>query len=514
VIAKRVPRKVGHSSYQHLADYILDTKHNGMKVVHAWTTNLSVPNDFQIGIAETMATQQLNSRSKIDKTYHLVVSLGIGESLTEEQFKHVEERVCSVIGFSEHQRICAIHNDTNIVHMHLAISKVHPLTLNTIEPYYDKLKLMEVCRELEQIYGLQAGISPEKQARGIGTSPAEAHQGLESFGSWVKTHFREPLLNLMNKPESSWREIQELAGKYGVEIRERGAGLVIAHVSEKLFVKASSIDRSFSKKVLEERFGPLERSPQKVHPELQYIQWPIGGSPKSKALYTAYLTEMGEIRARRRDFMMNQIGHRSKSVEEIKARYVKRRQEVKLDPIIAKSRKVSIYRDLSVEMKKELDECFKVSREQRAEVGAALTTKPWRDWLVDKAEGGDELALEVLRQKPKARVVKDDICFIEGESKGHPIFSGMKRKVHKDGTVEYGSGSDIFLDQGNVILVRSANESILKTALLAARSKFGESYKISGSKEILSLFERIRKAPDIVGGKELTRGRDRDGVVP
>ena len=453
MIAKRVPRKVGHSSYQHLADYILDTKHNGKKVAHAWTTNLSVPNDFQLGIAETTATQQLNSRSKIDKTYHLVVSLGIGESLTEEQFKHVEERVCSVIGFSEHQRICAIHNDTDIVHMHLAISKVHPLTLNTIEPYYDKLKLMEVCRELEQIYGLQAGISPEKQARGIGSSPAEAHQGLESFGSWVKTHFREPFLNLMSKPESSWTEIQELAGKYGLEIRERGAGLVIAHVSEKLFVKASSIDRSFSKKALEQKFGPLERPARTIHPELKYTQGPIGGSPKSKVLYGSYLSEMDEIRARRRDSMMNQIGIRSKTVEDIKVRYAKRRQEVKLDPIIAKSRKAAINKALSVEMKKELDQCFKISREQRATVGAALTTKPWRDWLVDKANSGDELALEVLRLKPKARSTQEEIGQIEGESKGHPIFSGMKRKVHKDGTVEYGSGTDIFLDRGNVILV-------------------------------------------------------------
>ncbi|MDQ3231343.1 MAG: relaxase/mobilization nuclease domain-containing protein, partial [Pseudobdellovibrionaceae bacterium] len=150
MIAKRVDRKQRTSNYKTLVHYIIDRKDAGEKVRDAWSTNCASADDFDLAIKEVTFIQSLNTRSRIDKSYHLVVSLAPSEDLTRDQWREVESAFCEAIGFAEHQRICAIHEDTDHVHLHMAISKVHPKKITCVEPYYDKFKLQETCRQLEQ----------------------------------------------------------------------------------------------------------------------------------------------------------------------------------------------------------------------------------------------------------------------------------------------------------------------------------------------------------------------------
>ena len=64
----------------------------------------------------------------------------------------------------------------------------------------------------------------------------EVRQGVISFQSWIKDKLRDELINLMQHPGCGWQNVQELAGKYGLQIREHKTGLVFSHVSAKLFV--------------------------------------------------------------------------------------------------------------------------------------------------------------------------------------------------------------------------------------------------------------------------------------
>ncbi|MBF4377214.1 relaxase/mobilization nuclease domain-containing protein, partial [Vibrio anguillarum] len=77
-------------------------------------------------ISEVLATQQSNTRAKNDKTYHLIISFRSGEQLEQGVLSEIEKRVCDSLGFSDHQRISAVHNDTDNLHMHVAINKIHP----------------------------------------------------------------------------------------------------------------------------------------------------------------------------------------------------------------------------------------------------------------------------------------------------------------------------------------------------------------------------------------------------
>jgi len=176
MIAKRVPRRGGTSSparlvrymvaaqggiepesWKRTADYILDSKGTttqGEKVASYRVTNCGTDDPAQ---ATTIieATQAGNKRSKADKTYHLVFSFPPGERPALDVLHAIEDELCAAIGFADHQRISAVHIDTDHQHVHVAINKVHPTGLQNVEPFFDKQRLMEACERLEIKHGLQ-----------------------------------------------------------------------------------------------------------------------------------------------------------------------------------------------------------------------------------------------------------------------------------------------------------------------------------------------------------------------
>ena len=159
MIAKRIQRRAATSSPARLvrymvaaeggiepdtwvrtADYILATKRRttqGEKVASYRVTNCGTDDP---GDATTLIqiTQAKNTRSQSDKTYHLVFSFREGEHPPLEVLHQIEDALCEVLGYSDHQRISAVHIDTDNLHVHVAINKVHPSGLQNIEPFYDK----------------------------------------------------------------------------------------------------------------------------------------------------------------------------------------------------------------------------------------------------------------------------------------------------------------------------------------------------------------------------------------
>lgn len=176
MIAKRVPRDKGTSdparlvrymvaavggidpnTWSRTSDYILDTKEStikGEKVASYRVTNCGTDDPAAAAIL-IQATQAANTRSKTDKTYHLVYSFPPGEHPSLEVLHAIEDELCSSIGYADHHRVSAVHKDTDHLHVHVAINKVHPTGLQNIEPYYDKRQLMKACERLEIQYGLE-----------------------------------------------------------------------------------------------------------------------------------------------------------------------------------------------------------------------------------------------------------------------------------------------------------------------------------------------------------------------
>jgi hypothetical protein len=83
----------------------------------------------------------------------------------------IEDTICAAIGFGEHQRVSAVHQNTDNWHLHVAINKVHPRTFRSIEPWYDHYRLQEMLRRA----GNQAWFDPDEPY--AGTGPAAPGQG-------------------------------------------------------------------------------------------------------------------------------------------------------------------------------------------------------------------------------------------------------------------------------------------------------------------------------------------------
>jgi len=175
-LARYVVNAQGQSdpaTWTRTVDYLLDVNHHGEKVGGVRITNC-LSTDAAAAALEILATQDKNTRSRTDKTLHLVVSFPPGERPAPRTLQQIEDSLCAAIGFFDHQRISAVHIDTRHMHIHVAINRIHPHTFRNVYPWQSQRRLMAACDRLEIQWGLQQtqhGLAP----RVIPLSPTEEH---------------------------------------------------------------------------------------------------------------------------------------------------------------------------------------------------------------------------------------------------------------------------------------------------------------------------------------------------
>ena len=140
MIAKHVAmRSLGHSDFAGLVGYITDAQDKTERLGLVTMTNCEA-GTVQAAIDEVLATQHLNTRAQGDKTYHLLIGFAPGENPSAEVLGAIEARLCAGLGYADHQRISAVHHDTDHLHLHIAINKIHPTRHTLHEPF------LAVCR--------------------------------------------------------------------------------------------------------------------------------------------------------------------------------------------------------------------------------------------------------------------------------------------------------------------------------------------------------------------------------
>ncbi len=113
MIAKRVAINSNRkSNFAGLVEYMVDTQNKNERVEAVRISNCHSDNP-QWASQEAMATQALNTRAKTDKSYHLILSFRAGESPSKEVLNAIEDRICDGLGYTGHQRVSAVHNDTD-----------------------------------------------------------------------------------------------------------------------------------------------------------------------------------------------------------------------------------------------------------------------------------------------------------------------------------------------------------------------------------------------------------------
>lgn len=490
MIAKHVPmRSLGKSDFADLAKYITDAQSKDHRLGLVSVTNCEA-HSVRDAITEVLATQHTNTRAKGDKTYHLIVSFRAGENPDADTLKAIEERICQGLGFGEHQRISAVHNDTDNLHIHIAINKIHPTRHTMHEPYYPHLALGELCATLERDYGLEVD-NHQAHQRGAASRAAdmERHAGVESLVGWIK---RECLDEI--RAASTWTELHQVMRDNGLEITPRGNGLVI-RADDGTMVKPSTLARDLSKPALEKRLGAFEASPEQVErkqAKRKYQKKPVRMRIDTTELYARYKDEQKNLTAARAEALAAAKRRKDRAVADAKKKAATKRAAIKLAGGGRVSKKL-LYSQTSATLRAELDGIHKEYAKERERLYQGHQRRQWADWLKQEATQGNSEALAALRAREAAQGLKGNTLTAQGKAKpGHaPVIDNITKK----GTIIYRAGQSAVRDDGDRLQVSTgADRAGVLEALKLAAERYGDRITVNGTPEFKA--QAIRAAVD------------------
>jgi hypothetical protein len=477
MIAKRVAiNSIRKGSFAGLVDYMVDSKNRSERVESVRITNC-ISDNTTWAIQEVTATQAQNTRAKTDKTYHLIISFRAGENPSKELLNMIEDRICDGLGYSGHQRISAVHADTDNLHIHVAINKIHPEKHTIHEPYYDHRALGDLCEKLEVEYGLERdNHNPQKTA--IIANDMERKAGIESLIGWIKRECLEPL-----KTVKSWDELHRVLRDNGLELVKRGNGLVFAN-QEGIAVKASSVDRELSAGHLEAKLGPFKESTLGggfAGQTNKYEKRPVRSRVDTTELYAKYKADQQSSIANRAIQMAEARQRRSRQIDAAKRAGKTKRSAIRL---LGKGvGKKLLYGLASQSLSREFKRISEQYSRERQEINQRFQRQAWADWLQRKASEGNAEALAALRARGYGR--KPTGSALGGDKTGsEPTLTGPMDGITKKGTIIYRVGATAIRDDGdNLTVAKGAKQDDLAEALRMAMKRYGDTLTVNGSAE-------------------------------
>lgn len=399
MIAKRINTKPGNDNSRKLGLYIADASHEGEKLLLAWHEGC-LSDTYAGALIEIEATQGMNTRCQGGKTYHLLVSFRPEDEakLNPESMRGIEAAFAEALGFSDHQRVCGVHKNTNNMHLHVAYNMIHPELFTKREPFRDFYRLSEACREMEKEYGLVVdnGISQGQEASPQIEQKAasmEAHSGEQSFQSFVLEH-KDGILKKLGAARN-WAEAHAALAEYGMEIKPHGNGLVVVSGTEKGAIKASAIDRSLSKNRLTDRLGEYAVSDKSAAPTKQYDRQPM--QPRSGERTKLY-QQYKELIEKRKEHM-EMVSHQNTADLLLVKKHHSEQRTVIEKRILPRRTKSKLRQTVRIEERLALEKNRAAGQARLQEVRKQYPFHNWNGYLKWQAQQGNETALDVLRSR-------------------------------------------------------------------------------------------------------------------
>ena len=476
MIAKRIAlRNQQMSSFARLVQYITGTqeKHERVGTIRVTNCQSEVP---AWAALEAEAVQANNTRTRMDKTYHLLISFREGDAPSEDTMRAVEDRICETLGYGEHQRVSAVHYDTDHMHIHLAINKIHPIRFTAHEPYYDKRALGALCIKLEQEYTIAADNHVPRMTQGEARAQdMEKASGIESLIGWIKRGVLSELIIC-----DSWQEMHALLAKNGLTMAERGNGLVIVD-KRGIGAKASSVSRYLSKPALEKRMGAFKPATAALTPEREYVPKAVASTIDTSALWALYERERREHKQRHAVMAERAKQRKDRRVAAALQSAKTKRALIKLTK--GRAAKAILYHAVAKSVTKELEHIRQDYRQDRQAIYEKGRMGAWYDWLKIKATQGNAEALEVLRRR-YARQAHGNAIAGEAPHIARQRVNLTIDTVTKRGTVHYQLAKTVIRDEGNRLrLSDNLGDDVLTPTLHIAIQRFGPKLAIQGTEK-------------------------------
>ncbi len=482
--------------FNRTADYIAIDETGGDRVRDPRITNCA-SDTLGDAIQEIEWTQAQNTRSKADKTLHLIVSFQSHERPSLEVLRDIEDKLCDSIGLGDHQRISAIHEDTDNLHVHIAISRVHPTSYRNIDPHQSKRRLMQRCMELEAEHGLardnhgvRIDVKTDRDAvepgRGGGRDQKmEAYAGRESLKSWIAEH-AAVALGEAGRTAGSWDELHKRLAAFGLNLVPRGAGFVVTAEGRRAAVKASEASPDLAFKALTKRLGAFQAPGADIgttEPSKAYEAKPVHEPTRSEALFKVYQVERASAVKARAEALAETSranGVYAKTLQD----YHQNRRRILADSWTVTGKALRLkYEELAQERRTDWLQQTALRKAQRIKIATDHPVPTWQGWLQQRAEKGDVGALEVLRSRQwgMEKFERDVLEASDEASVKTVILARHKPKVRRNGDVHYAlqDGSRV-IDKRRAIQAEEITMASAALSLILARERFVGSITVTG----------------------------------
>lgn len=468
MIVKIAPnRRDGKSSFKDLAKYVT----NGIKqsgeppdktswdsltqyitkesVLNALGENVEKTIGVEIGNVSSLENAPAEMYAVANKcpsvknpVYHYILSWPEHERPRTADIFAAARDTLEALGMREHQYIVAIHANTDNLHAHIEVNRVHPHTFRPQYLNWDKATLHEAARRAEIKYGWHHDngifqvvevdgkkhivrnneyIDPELAPTRHGAKQAEVWTGEASLETWCKGDPAAELKRVLADEETNgWQDVHRSLARFGLELRDAGGGgLKVADVSEDrpeklgkpMSVSASAAFRFLKRADLESRFGKFKaRSPDlKLDaPTRTYKRDPhkrlearLARKAIRDALYERFKKAEHEAREHQgiARHALKPFGQEDKRrFAELREAQAARRSAIAKDASLTTFQKQQAYMFVKASMTSARQQLVKQIRAEREERNALLPPVPkWRQWVEEQAQLGDEAAISALR---------------------------------------------------------------------------------------------------------------------
>jgi hypothetical protein len=375
-----------------------------------------------------------------------------------------------------------VHRDTDNLHVHVAINKIHPEHLTIRDPKADYRIRSKLCAALEAELGLAKDRHEARERHGP-SNYMEAMSGEQSFRSWLAQYAQHFL------DASSWQEFHEIADAHCVTLQIRANGFVFIDKESGVAAKASGVHRRLARPALEARLGKFvdAESIKARAARKAYGKKPLINPEQLWQEYTA------ERDARRK------LDETERAL--IRAETIERTQAAKKDAANRRfaarllfkgvARKANCFA-INVALKQTIRAIYRHAKLQYQDLARETRQLSWLDWLQTKAENGRTDTLEALRRARRSSPMRKCLVPADQSRDISPVPQGAQ--VTKQGAIiETVAGYAIRRDEAGIYLDdqdRAPDEAV--TAMLHhATAIFGTTVKTQGRESFQLRLARV-----------------------
>src|ERR1022692_2234537 len=266
--SQKAPPKSKAANVRALADYIAGpgAGGDGEKVEHRGALNLlNIDHDGQV--AEMIDLAEIAKRSP-QPVQHWILSWRENEQPTTAQADEAVRMFLGEMGLAQHQAIYALHRNTNVWHVHVAVNRVNADTekLVTVNKGFDHEVAHRAIARIEQrqrwepaphpLYDVGSdGEIDRARPRGEGERQpsARARDFEERAGERSAERIAIEDVAPLVRHARDWRELHALLTAKGTRFEKKGSGALL-WVGDQA-VKASAAGRDCSMAALQKRLG-------------------------------------------------------------------------------------------------------------------------------------------------------------------------------------------------------------------------------------------------------------------